>query len=160
MTKVEKLQRVLRKISKVGRDGKNRLRKVYYLDGEVCYESVEHIDIYSPTFYKYHPSWLVGGFEIEVVHSLPLHTCDMYELWLSGGGDCRRVHIDELYDEELDELLALKDWGEVVTMNICKEKKKEVVPANNQSWSDELCQNITLAVAVTALCLSVLNLIF
>ena len=137
MTKEEKFQKALAKMAKSCRDNKNRLIVEHFVAGLFVGQDETHIDLYSPICYKYEPQWLNRDIEIEVCHSCP--SPDIYELWVCGEVN-RRVHIDDIREEMLDELLAVEDFEPIITKKVYKSKpskqKSETQKSRKDKWND------------------------
>lgn len=155
MTKEEKLQKALAKMAKSHRDNKNRLIIEYFISGLRICQNETYIDLYSPICYKYEPQWLTKDLEIEVVRSCP--SPDIYELWVCGEVN-RRVHIDDIREEMLDELLAVEDFEPIITKKVHKSKpsiqKSETQKSSKDKWND-----FNLVLSLIALGVSLIALI-
>lgn len=120
MTKVEKLRAVGEKIFKAN----NKLRTMYYYGDKCERENVELMDLYNPIFFKYHKDLMEKG----ALLSLNLYSTDDGELWTLGyvlerGNEKYEhqiLHPDQISEEMLDEMLAVKDCGEVVQARMTK----------------------------------------
>lgn len=121
MTKVEKLRAVGEKIFKAN----NKLRTMYYYGDKCERENVELLDLYNPIFFKYNQHLMEEGKPI----SLTLVTDDDMSVFalaysIYNGKDDYKYNIlkpEEISEEMLDEMLAVKDVGEVVQARMTKE---------------------------------------
>lgn len=120
MTKVEKLRAVGEKIFKAN----NKLRTMYYYGDKCERENVELLDLYNPIFFKYHKDLMEKG----ALLSLNLYSTDNGELWTLGyvlerdneKYEHQILHPDQISEAMLDEMLAVKDVGEVVQARMTK----------------------------------------
>lgn len=142
MTKEEKYVAVANKI----KEANNRLRTMFYYRTKCERESVEYLDLYNPIFFKYNQHLMEEGKPI----SLTLVTDDDMSVFalaysIYNGKDDYKYKIlkpEEISEEMLDEMLAVKDVGEVVQARMTKEsieytyndylakKNKEVAKGN------------------------------
>ena len=121
MTKVEKLRAVGEKIFKAN----NKLRTMYYYGDKCERENVELLDLYNPIFFKYHKDLMEKG----ALLSLTLYSTDGGELWTLGyvlerdneKYEHQILHPDQISEDMLDEMLAVKDCGEVVQARMTKQ---------------------------------------
>lgn len=176
MTKEEKYVAVANKI----KDANNRLRTMFYYRTKCERENIEYLDLYNPIFFKYNQHLMEEGKPI----SLTLVTDDDMSVFalaysIYNGKDDYKYKIlkpEEISEEMLDEMLAVKDVGEVVQARMTKEsieytyndylakKNKEVAKENEckaqtkkskqDKWND-----FNLVLSLIALVVSLIALI-
>lgn len=157
MTKEEKLQKVCEKIY----NAKNQLRTKYYFKNKLERENVEILDLYNPIFFKYNEDLMKQG---GVMSMSFFKTRDDNEWALGyrvnkGGNEVCKMEIlapDQISEDMLDEMLAVKDCGEVVQARmtnksmeylyedylakkneeIAKEKRVTKVKTRQDKWND------------------------
>ena len=120
MTKEEKYVAVANKI----KEANNRLRTMFYYRTKCERENVEYLDLYNPIFFKYNQHLMEEGKPI----SLTLVTDDDMSVFalaysIYNGKDDDKYKIlkpEEVSEEMLDEMLAVKDVGEVVQARMTK----------------------------------------
>ena len=121
MTKEEKYVAVANKI----KEANNRLRTMFYYRTKCERENIEYLDLYNPIFFKYNQHLMEEGKPI----SLTLVTDDDMSVFalaysIYNGKDDYKYKIlkpEEISEEMLDEMLAVKDVGEVVQARMTKE---------------------------------------
>ena len=121
MTKEEKYVAVANKI----KEANNRLRTMFYYRTKCERENVEYLDLYNSIFFKYNQHLMEEGKPI----SLTLFTDDDMSVFalaysIYNGKDDYKYNIlkpEEISEEMLDEMLAVKDVGEVVQARMTKE---------------------------------------
>ena len=143
MTKEEKYVAVANKI----KEANNRLRTMFYYRTKCERENVEYLDLYNPIFFKYNQHLMEEGKPI----SLTLVTDDDMSVFalaysIYNGKDDDKYKIlkpEEVSEDMLDEMLAVKDCGEVVQARMTKksieytyndylDKRKEEVAKGKQ----------------------------
>lgn len=115
MTKEEKLQKVCVKIRKAD----NKLTTQYYYKTKLERATTEMLDVYNPIFFKYNQHLMT-----EKNISLTLFCDDSMSVWSLGyrtnSGKENEVckyeilPLDQISEEMLDEMLAVKDCGEII----------------------------------------------
>ena len=121
MTKEEKYVAVANKI----KEANNRLRTMFYYRTKCERENVEYLDLYNPIFFKYNQHLMEEGKPI----SLTLVTDDDMSVFalahsIYNGKDDYKYNIlkpEEISEDMLDEMLAVKDCGEVVQARMTKQ---------------------------------------
>lgn len=121
MTKEEKYVAVANKI----KEANNRLHTMFYYRTKCERESVEYLDLYNPIFFKYNQHLMEDGKPIQ----LTLVTDDDMSVFalaysIYNGKDDYKYKIlkpEEVSESMLDEMLAVKDCGEVVQARMTKE---------------------------------------
>ena len=121
MTKEEKLLAVGRKI----KEADDRLRTMFYYGTKLERENIEYLDLYNPIFFKYYKHLMEDGQSI----SLTLMSLNDGEEWLLGyrinmgkADDKYKVlKPEDIPEDMLDEMLAVKDCGEVVQARMTKQ---------------------------------------
>lgn len=119
MTREEKYVAVANKI----REANNRLRTMFYYRTKCERENVEYLDLYNPIFFKYNQHLMEEGKPI----SLTLVTDDdmsvfalAYSIYDGKDDKYKILKPEEISEEMLDEMLAVKDCGEVVQARMTK----------------------------------------
>ena len=119
MTKEEKYVAVANKI----KEANNRLRTMFYYGTKCERENVEYLDLYNPIFFKYNQHLMEEGKPI----SLTLVTDDdmsvfalAYSIYNGKDDKYKILKPEEVSEEMLDEMLAVKDCGEVVQARMTK----------------------------------------
>lgn len=142
MTKEEKYVAVANKI----KEANNRLRTMFYYRTKCERENVEYLDLYNPIFFKYNQHLMEEGKPI----SLTLVTDDDMSVFALAYSICngkddkyKVLKPEEVSEDMLDEMLAVKDCGEVVQARMTKKsieytyndylaKKKEEVAKESE----------------------------
>ena len=129
MTKEEKLRKALEKWVKSHEDGKNRIIEDCYLGGTLIGTKSTDIDIYSPICYKHKPNWLEADYKVLVGYIddpndrfLILQNSE-YTIFVSpphtdSFDNVEKIPIEEIPEEMLDEMLAVKDFEPIVTIKV------------------------------------------
>lgn len=173
MTKEEKYVAVANKI----KEANNRLRTMFYYRTKCERENVEYLDLYNPIFFKYNQHLMEEGKPI----SLTLVTDDDMSVFalaysIYNGKDDYKYNIlkpEETIEEMLDEMLAVKDVGEVVQARMTKEsieytyndylaKKNEEVAKEkikSQKTRKDKWNDFNLVLSLIALVVSLIALI-
>ena len=173
MTKEEKYVAVANKI----KEANNRLRTMFYYRTKCEREDVEYLDLYNPIFFKYNQHLMEEGKPI----SLTLVTDDDMSVFalaysIYNGKDDYKYKIlkpEEISEEMLDEMLAVKDVGEVVQARMTKEsieytyndylaKKNEEVAKEkikSQKTRQDKWNDFNLVLSIIALVVSLIALI-
>ena len=119
MTKEDKYVAVANKI----KEASNRLRTMSYYRTKCERENVEYLDLYNPIFFKYNQHLMEEGKPI----SLILVTDDdmsvfalAYSIYNGKDDKYKILKPEEVSEEMLDEMLAVKDVGEVVQARMTK----------------------------------------
>lgn len=132
MTKKEKLQKALKKWVEAHIEGKNHIVEDSYSGGTLIGTKSTDIDIYSPICYKHRPDWLEADYRLIVGYEgdnidykiLFLQNSEgvayVGDIPLQGFDDVERIPIEDIPEEMLDEMLAVKDCGEVVQARMTK----------------------------------------
>ena len=173
MTKEEKLLVVGRKI----KEADNRLRTMFYYGTKLERENIEYLDLYNPIFFKYYKHLMEDGQSI----SLTLMSLNDGEEWLLGyrinmgkADDKYKVlKPEDIPEDMLDEMLAVKDCGEVVQARMTKQsieytyndylakKNKEVAKGKikSQKTRKDKWNDFNLVLSLIALVVSLIALI-
>ena len=173
MTKEEKLLAVGRKI----KEADNRLRTMFYYGTKLERENIEYLDLYNPIFFKYYKHLMEDGQSI----SLTLMSLNDGEEWLLGyrinmgkADDKYKVlKPEDIPEDMLDEMLAVKDCGEVVQARMTKKsceytyadylakKNKEVAKEKikSQKTRKDKWNNFNFVLSLIALGVSLIALI-
>lgn len=119
MTKEEKYVAVANKI----KEANNRLRTMFYYGTKCERGNVEYLDLYNPIFFKYNQHLMEEGKPI----SLTLVTDDdmsvfalAYSIYNGKDDKYKILKPEEVSEEMLDEMLAVKDCGEVIQARMTK----------------------------------------
>lgn len=162
MTKVEKLRAVGEKIFKAN----NKLRTMYYYGDKCERENVELLDLYNPIFFKYHKDLMEKG----ALLSLNLYSSDDGELWTLGyvlerdneKYEYQILHPDQISEDMLDEMLAVKDFEPIITMAVPDPTPKEKINPHKEYkklvWKRRL-KDIVFFLSLIALGVSLIALI-
>lgn len=173
MTKEEKYVAVANKI----KEANNRLRTMFYYRTKCERENVEYLDLYNPIFFKYNQHLMEA---IKPISLILVTDDDMSVFALAysiyNGKDDYEYKIlkpEEVSEEMLDEMLAVKDVGEVVQAKMTKEsieytyndylakKNKEVAKekAKSQKTRKDKWNDFNLVLSLIALGVSLIALI-
>lgn len=122
MTKEEKYLAVAKKI----KDADNKLRTMFYYGTKLERENIEYLDLYNPIFFKCNQHLMDNGKVISLIVVL-LENDEGQEFGLGykiyKGKDDDEYKIlkpEDVSEEMLDEMMAVKDCGEVVQARMTK----------------------------------------
>lgn len=165
MTKEEKYLAVAKKI----KEADNKLTTEYYYKTKLERSTTEMLDLYNPIFFKYNRHLMEEGKPI----SLTLMTDEDMSVFALGYSICgdqyKVLQSEDVSEDMLDEMLAVKDVGEVVQARMTKKsmnysyeeykakKYKEIVKEkeckrNNVNFVLSL---IALGISITALIIKI-----
>lgn len=165
MTKEEKYLAVAKKI----KDADNKLTTEYYYKTKLERSTTEMLDLYNPIFFKYNRHLMEEGKHI----SLTLMTdkdMSVFGLGYSIDGEQYKVlQLEDVSEDMLDEMLAVKDVGEIVQARMTKKsceytyndylaKKKEESAKAKETKRNNInfvLSLIALGISITALIIKI-----
>ena len=161
-TKEEKYLAVAKKI----KDADNKLTTEYYYKTKLERSTTEILDLYNPIFFKYNRHLMEEGKSI----SLTLMKDEDGPIWGLGyriGNDkYKLLQPEDVSEDMLDEMLAVKDVGEVVQARMTQKsmnylykdykakKHKEIAKEKERKWN-----NVNFVLSLIALVVSIIALI-
>ena len=128
MTKKEKFQKALKKWVNAHKESKNCIVEKHYGGGYCFQDLVNPFDIYSPICYKHRPDWLEADYRLIVGYEgdnidykiLFLQNSEglayVGDIPIQGFDDVKRIPIEDIPEEMLDEMLEVKDFEPITTI--------------------------------------------
>ena len=174
MTKKEKFQKALKKWVNAHKESKNCIVEKHYGGGYCFQDLVNPFDIYSPICYKHRPDWLEADYRLIVGYEgdnidykiLFLQNSEgmayVGDIPIQGFDDVKRIPIEDIPEEMLDEMLEVKDFEPITTMAVPNPMPKDKIDPHAEIkklvWKRRL-ENIAFALSLIAFGVSLIALI-